>query len=106
MEKCQWEKTPRKSAAHLGRVSESIVEIASPCASNMSENAVESDASILIRVEALIDKIAQEPSILRDSFAIDASRGRDRVRCMLGIRCEIANDGESASSDHRIGDDV
>jgi hypothetical protein len=53
----------------------SIVEAASPRASDMREHTIESDPSILVGVESMVQKIAQESSILRNSFADHSSRG-------------------------------
>ena len=72
----------------------------------MSENAVEGDSSFFVSVEALIEEVAQKPSILRNAFPIDARRRSNRIGNMLGIRSKVANSREAAAGYNGIGDDI
>src|SRR5215475_11398410 len=85
---------------------EAIVEAAAPGPGHVRENSVERDAIFFIEIEPLIKKIAQEPAILRNPFAVDTPGRRDRFRIVFGVRREIAKHRKAATGDDRIGHDV
>jgi hypothetical protein len=58
---------------------------------NVGEDAVERDATFFISVETLIEEIAEEASVLRDAFAVNACDGRDGVGHVLGVGSKIAD---------------
>jgi hypothetical protein len=70
----------------------------------MCEDAVEGDASFFVGVEPLVEEVAQEASVLRNAFALDARRGSDGG--VLGVGREVADGSESAAGGDGIGDDV
>ena len=72
----------------------------------MGENSVERDASVFVGVETLIKKVAQKAAVLRNAFAVNAGRGRDRIGGMLGVGGEVADRSEPPASHNRIGDGV
>ncbi len=72
----------------------------------MCEDAVEGDASFFVGIETLIEEIAEEASVLRDAFAVDARRGSDGIGRVLGVGGEVADSSESAAGNDGIGDDV
>src|ERR1700722_3534391 len=51
-------------------LSESVIEAAAARSCHVGQNAVKRDPSLFVGVETLIEKVAQEPSILRNAFAI------------------------------------
>jgi hypothetical protein len=70
------------------------------------KNAVESDLSAFVGIEALVEKVAQEAPVLRNAFAVNACDGRDGVGCMLGVRRKIAHRRETSAGNDRVGDRV
>src|SRR5207302_5950947 len=70
------------------------------------ENAVSGDAAFFVSIETLIEKMAQEAAVLRNTFG-DNTRGRsDGVRGMFCVGSEIAESGKAEAGDDRIFDDV
>ena len=107
----EWKNIGRKEDRGRGlRVArglgEAIIETAAARSGNVRQNAVERNASFFVRIEALIEEVAQEAPILRNAFAIDACRGSDGIGCVLGIGREVAYRGEAAAGHDRIGDHV
>jgi len=72
----------------------------------MGEDAVESDFPVFVGVEALVKKIAQETAILRNTFAVDALRGSERLGIVLSVGSEVADGGEAESGDDGVLHDV
>ena len=66
------EKDGRSRLGVARRLCEAVVEAAPACSGDMGENAIEGDAAVLVRVEALVDEVAQKQAVLRDAFAVDA----------------------------------
>src|SRR5438128_9508820 len=80
-----WEKYSHGRLRVARRLGEAVIKTAAAGPRYVREHAVESDATILIGVEALIQKVAQESSVLRDAFAEDAGRRRDGIRRVLCV---------------------
>src|SRR6185369_3404116 len=72
----------------------------------MGEHAIESHPAFFVRVESLIEKVAQKAPVLRDAFPIDAGCGNKRAGIVLGIGGEVAYRSETQSSNNRVADHV
>src|SRR5206468_3634847 len=94
------------------RLTEAVVERSAAGAADLIEDALEHPPSLLVFVEALIKKMTQEASALRDAPAERVPQARHRVlrrRVVLHEADEIARAGEPAADDARVGaaiDDV
>src|SRR5439155_9103956 len=85
---------------------ESIVEAAAPGPRHMRQHPVQRNTPFFICVETLIHKIAQETTVLRNAFAVDASRGRDGIRRVFCIGSEVAYRCKADAGHNRVSDDV
>ena len=56
------------------RLSETVVEAAPARSCYMGQNPVQRDLSFFIRIEALVEKVAQKAPVLRDAFTVDPLR--------------------------------
>ena len=66
-------KEDRRSGLRVARrLRETIVEAAAARSGDVREDAVERDPAIFVGVESLVEKVAQEASVLRNAFAVDA----------------------------------
>ena len=72
----------------------------------MRQDSVDGDASLLVRVESLVEQVAQEATVLRNALAVDALRWRDRFRIVFRVRREITEHREATARDNRISHDV
>lgn len=55
-----------------GGLCEAIVKAAAAGSGDMGEDAVEGDASVFVGVEALVEEVAEEATVLGDAFGDDA----------------------------------
>src|SRR5260370_9738626 len=65
----------------------------------MRPDSVKGDSAPLIRIDPLVQHVAQESSILRDPLADHAPRVHDRVRIVLDVGSEVADRCEPESGD-------
>src|SRR5678816_1633794 len=72
----------------------------------MGEHAIESHPAFFVRIESLIEKVAQKAPVLRDAFPIHTGCGNKRAGRVLGIRGEVAYRSETQSSNNRVTDHV
>src|SRR5580700_4504599 len=85
---------------------ETVVETAPPCAGYVGEHTIKGDSSVLIRIKALIEEIAQEAPILRDSLAINSLCRSDGAGIMLGVGSEVTDGCKAPSGHHRVSDHI
>ncbi len=85
---------------------EPIVETAAAGARDVRENAVQRGFALFVGIEPFIEEIAQETPVLRNPLAVDAGRGDDRIRAVLGIGGKVADRREAEARNHRIGHDI
>ena len=88
------------------RLGKAIVEAAATRSADVCENSIESDPSLFICVEALVEQVAQEASILGDALAINALCWSYRIATVLRVGGEIEDGSKAASGDDRVRDDV
>src|SRR3989442_10732318 len=79
-----------------------MVEAAAPGGGRVHEEAVEDRASRLVRVEALIDEVPQEPARLRDAEADTPADGEGAGRVVFGVRHHVTHRGETDADDDRV----
>jgi hypothetical protein len=72
----------------------------------VGENAVEGDAPVFVGIESLIEEVAEEASVLRNAFAVDALGRSDGFGRVFGIGGEIANGSEASAGYNGISNDV
>ncbi len=100
-------KEDRGSGLRVARwLGETVVKTAAACSGYVGQNTVERDPSFFIRIEALVEKVAQETPVLRNAFAIDALRRCNGVGIVLGIGSKVTDGGEATARHDRIGDDI
>jgi len=95
-------KNTAEVARNRGTVGKAVVEAARP-APRRGKHAIESNSPILIGIESLREKIAQEAAILRDAFAEHAAAGVRLSGECLAIRRKVPH-GREAKPATRIGD--
>ena len=85
---------------------ETVVEAAAACSRYVGKNSVERDPSFFIRIEALVEKVAQEAPILRNAFTIDALCRSNGVGIVLGVGSKVTYGSEASAGHHGVGDDI
>src|SRR5262249_935011 len=58
---------------------EAVVETAATRTGHVRQHAVERDPAIFVGIEAVVEKVSQEASVLRDAFSVNTLNGSDRV---------------------------
>ena len=89
-----------------GGLREPIVETAAAGARDVRENTVQRGFALFVGIESFIEEVAQKTAVLRNPLAVDAGRGDDRIRAVLGVGGEIADRREAKARNHRIGHDI
>ena len=88
------------------RLRETVIEAAAARPRNVGKHAIERHSSVFVGVEALIKKVAQEASVLRNALAVDPRCRSDGIGCVLGIGRKIAYDGEAGPGYDRVSDNI
>ena len=100
-------KENRRSGPRVARrLGEPVVEAAPARSRDVGENSVERDSSVFVRIEALIEKVAQKAPVLRDAFAVDPLSRSDGIGIVLGIGSKVAYGSEAAAGHDRVGDHI
>ena len=83
-----------------------VVEIAASCSCDVGEHSIESDSALFVRIESLVQKIAQKAPVLRYAFAVDALSGSDGFLVMVLAVRKLFAMGTILSSPVVVGDTV
>src|SRR6202521_1035099 len=81
---------------------ESMIETAPARAGHMRNHAVYHLSPLLVGVEVLIEKMAEEAATLRNSYRIDAADRSRGLGIVLEIREEIADRSQPGAHNHRV----
>jgi len=81
------------------RLRETMIETASACAGNVSDDAVHHLTALLVGVEILIEKMTEKAPALGNADSVDALNGRCGLRIVFQIGKKIADSSE-AEADH------
>ena len=72
----------------------------------MGQNPVQRDPSFFIRIEALVEKVAQKTPVLRDAFTVDPLRRSKGIRIVFRVGSKVSYGRKASPGDDGVGNHV
>src|ERR1700733_36074 len=96
-------KEDRRGRLRIARgLGKTVVEAAAASPGYVGEHTIQGDSSVLIRIESLVEEIAQEAPVLRNSLTINTLRRGDGFGITLAVGSEVTDGSEAPSRDHGV----